>query len=217
MSLDLQASDLGDEVVYVDTLQEPQTGAQGALRAVLGDTTERLRECAGDCGRQLLSAHHWNQVSKEKRAHLKELNVHRKESRGCCWKCAPNAPAPDKPSWANTIPLHKRVDFPKMWEKTRNAGGSYGELAEDLGVSREHVRQTVKTLGLPEIDRRRKDSEERDLFLEEMERLVRFGQGVHAISRSFSLTEDELIEKVARLRERGLTQVRFDSYMEVAA
>jgi hypothetical protein len=75
---------------------------------------------------------------------------------------------------------------------------------------------------LPEVDQRRMDSEERDVFIEEMERLVSFGEGIHSIAQSFGLTADGLVYKVARLRERGLTKVRFDeyndhTYTEVAA
>lgn len=205
-------------VTYLKTATE---APDGAVQAILESTVRYLKDCAGGCGQRLLSSHQWGKLTKPIRAELRELNVTRRESDGACWNCAPAvikaAGVNRKPRPANVIRIQDRVDFPAEWARVCTAGGSYGDLARELKVTPEYVRQVVKELELPQVDKRREDTEEREVFIEEMERLVLFGQGIHRISRAFSLTENELVEKVGKLRMRGLTEVRFDYYTEMAA
>lgn len=221
-AVSLQRSE--DELIYIDTLKVPQEGTQGVPRVVSGINVDTLPICRAGCGKPVLARATWRALPESDRLKLRRLQIRRDEARGVCGGCYPKARtsgllqelAATEP--AKNAPKYVHFDIPALWKEIRRQNGGYPELANTIGSSQEYARQLVCKLGLPRMPRKsRLDVEERTLFIEELERLISFGQGVHRISRAFSLTEEELIDKVGKLRERGYTNVRFDTYMEMAA
>ncbi len=212
----------GGRLVYIPGENVPQEPAERLPEAILGCPLEDLPMCNAGCGRRVLRRAAYRTLSEEDRKVLQSLNVRRVEAKGICGGCYPQACKSGlilqfEGYRSSPPPIKEQFDIPALWEKVRESGGSSAELGAELGVSREYARQLVKELGLPRWDGRHDRSIERDLFISEAERLVRFGIGLHEIAGRFSLTEDQFIEKIGRLRERGLTELRFDTYLEVAA
>ncbi len=208
--------------MYVPDENVPQGAAQRLPEAILGHPLEDLPKCNAGCGRRVLRRAAYRSLSSEDQKVLRTLKVCRVEAKGICGGCYPQACKSGlilqfEGYRSSPPPIKEQFDIPALWEKVRESGGSSAELGAELGVSREYARQLVKELGLPRWDGRHDRSIERDLFISEAERLVRFGIGLHEIAGRFSLTEDQIVEKIGRLRERGLTELRFDTYLEVAA
>ena len=237
MSAVLAASDTEDGVVYLDDLKAPQEGVQGQSEGTVRISQEYLEipeakrlDCC-HCGCPSVRRATWLGLPARTKELLTRAGVRKIESRelcSVCYKRMKNAGRLEEfaPSdWGKVqaaeqrhkkVALHKSVDLKTMWQEVRDAGGSYGELAQQLGCSREYARQMVRDQGLPMIDNRTR-TDGRDYFLEELDHLLGFGLGVYEIAQRFNLTPDHLVRKVAKLRERGLTDIRFDTYMEVAA
>lgn len=214
--------DLGpeDEPTLIDDPKGPEIGAEGVPRVVAGIMVDELPLCRAGCGFRMLKRSEWRRLPREDVARLRSLNVRRTEAQQICGGCYSKAhKAGTLSQFPRIVPenasVRKRFDVPALWEQVRAAEGGYLELGNELGVSREFARQLVKELGLPTVDRR--VNEERDYFISETEYLIQCGLGVHEIARSFGLSDDEFVVKIGRLRERGLTAVRFDEYLEVAA
>ena len=212
--------------MYIPGENVPQEPTERPPEAILGFPLEDLPMCNAGCGRRVLRRAAYRTLSEEDRKVLQSLKVRRVESKGVCGGCYSTACKQglleqfEGYRSGRTLTVKEQFDIPALWEKVRESGGSYQELSTELGVTREYARQLVKELGLPRRDERHDRSIERAMFLSEAERLVRFGIGIHEIAGRFSLTDDQFIEKIGRLRERGLTELRFDEYTsftEVAA
>ena len=112
--------------------------------------------------------------------------------------------------------------IPPIWEEIRKAGGGYPELAEALGETEMQAWHHVKYLGLPKPPPRKpfwRKTQENEEFAEELDRFLMFGLGIHEIAQAFHLTDKELIEKVDRLRDNGITRhnLNYHDRLEIAA
>ena len=208
--------------MYLESPEAPQIATQRSPEDILGCPLEDLPECNAGCGRRVLRRAAYRSLSSEDQEVLRTLNVRRVEAKGICGGCYPQACKSGLIKQFEGYRSHpptvkEQFDIPALWEKVRESGGSYLELGVELSVSREYARQLVAELDLPRRDERHDRSIERAMFLSEAERLVRFGVGIHEMAQRFSLTDDQFVEKIGRLRERGLTELRFDTYLEVAA
>jgi len=211
-------------LVYIPELNEPQRAVHAQSEVVAGVVVDDLPVCRAGCGHRMLKRAKFRSLPKEDQARLRALKVRRVEARGVCGGCYSTALKSgliaelQKTELPENAAVYKSFDVPALWQSVRDAGGGYLQLAEEMGgVTREYARQVVIKLRLPRADVRYEASREREYFLGELDHLHRCGVGVHGIARAFSMTEDELIRKVTRLRDRGLTEIRFDSYLEVAA
>lgn len=224
MSGDVSAQKGRGRAPHLSALKGAQEATGGPSGAIPGVNVDALPICRAGCGKPVLARARWRTLPESDRLELRRLQVRRDEARGICGGCYPKARASGllkeiaAGNPAKNAPKYVHFDIPALWQEIRRQDGGYPELASTIGASQEYTRQLVCRLGLPRMPPKgRRDVEERTLFIEEMERLVSFGQGVHRIARAFSLTENELVEKVGKLRDRGYTKVRFDTYMEVAA
>lgn len=230
MSSRYEASGVEESVCYVDAAEVAQIALQGRVRPVLDPGNQRLRResirmilgahsddpkpCVGECGILLLGFTQWQRLEKADRNRLRCLGVNRTSSYGRCWKCAERGVEKGESGrkhYAPKITDEIRARIPEMWAGIQDAGGGFRVLGEHLGVSTERARQLVKELELPHRDTRGVQTQE---FLEELEFLAGFQLGAHELAQRFGMTARSLVERIDRLRARGLTTVSFPNYFE---
>jgi hypothetical protein len=207
-------------VVYVD----PE--APGLPREFYEIPEEKRSDCL-TCYAPAVRRVTWQKLPAHTRKLLKNAGVKYLEARNLCRSCYGKAgesgnrdefPVSD---WAEMqkekaakkaarkAAVWDSVDLPALWRETTANGGSYREIAEQLGLTAEYVRQSVKKLGLPQFDKRIEDAK---YFLEELEHLAGLGMGVQYIANALGMEPDRLVKKVNNLRGQGRTEVKFDSW-----
>lgn len=243
--LEVADDDLG--LVYLDELKSPQGPVVTHSEVVQGKPKstwppkrqkapatgipvdvelDELAVCVGTCGNKVIPHNKYNKLPADQRRELFWLKVRRISARGLCETCRRKAQAdgelslyPVTPHVNEAMRLEANHDIPGIWAEILAAGGGYQQLADRVQCSAGTAYDSVKRLGLPQpMTTHRARNKARTEFIQELHQLVRFGVGTHDIAKAFSLTDDELIKKVDRLRSRGYTTVDLNyPEMETAA
>lgn len=208
-------------IVEAETPVTPEIVREGAAQALPGDVLALLKPTGcRRCGRTVVNRVQTRRQSPEVRQALRAAGVVISESRGLCCECVDAAKSEgnleefpiskrekkEAPPKQGRQPIETKVDVPRIWRDIVENGGSYAQLGERLGVSREYARQVVVRLELPRgIEPKKR---EREYFVSEVEFLLSCGVGIHQIAVQMGVTEAQLIDRFEKYLERGHTTVR---------
>ena len=205
-----------------------QEGVQPLPEAFTALPESKRGVCAGGCDRPTVRRQTWKNEPGEAKKEMRSAGIVPTKGRGLCEKCYEKARAEGRlgeyptDDWRDNPQSQFLRTIPPIWEEIRKAGGGYPELAEALGETEQQAWHHVNYLGLPKAPPRTaywRERQEWQQFAEELDRFLMFGLGIHEIAQAFHLTDKELIEKVDRLRDNGITQhnLNYHDRLEIAA